>query len=112
MRVTPRVIQLTIVAVLALSGLVQTKPEEPMTSPSHTPTEGGCLIEDATVQSNHSIVRSPVIVVRRRRSSRQFPDPNLGPSSSPEGKAIYGNETMEVVESVNLVWTAFFELVR
>ena len=112
-----KLIQLTIAAILTLGGLAQTDSEEPMTLPG-TPTEGGCLEQliqenfNVTLQSDDPNMRAPVILVRRRRSSRRFPDPNVGISSSPEGKALYSNDTTEVVESMNLTQTELMDLVR
>jgi len=97
-----KLIQLTIAAILTLGGLAQTDPEEPMAPPG-TPIEGGCLaklIGDVTAQSDDP--KTPMIIVRRRGSSRRFPDPNAAQISSPEGKALYSNETTEFFESMNL----------
>jgi len=112
-------IQLAIAAILMLGGLAQTDSEEPLTQFA-TPIEGGCLArliqENVTVQSDLESddpnVRTPVILVRRRGSSRRFPDPNVGLSSSPEGKALYSNETTEVFESMNLTQVELTNLVR
>ena len=111
-----KLIQLTIAAILTLGGLAHT-PEELMTPPG-TPTEGGCLEQliqenfNVTVQFDDPNMRVPVILVRRRRSSRRFPDPNVGLSSSPEGKALYSYDTTEVFESMNLTQTELMALVR
>ena len=105
-----RLIQLKIFVILALGGHAQTQPM----APPGTPIEGGCLaklIGDVTVQSDDPNVRTPVILIRRRGSSRRFPDPNVQ-SSSPEGKALYSNETTEVFESTNLTQAELTNLVR
>ena len=98
-----------------LGSLAQTDPEEPITLFA-TPIEGGYLArliqENVTVQSDDPNVRTPVILVRRRGSSRRFPDPNVELSSSPEGKALYSNEITEVFESMNLTQVELTNLVR
>ena len=105
-----RLLQLTIIASLALFSLAQANPEKPMPSP----IMGGCLARALAERSEEQISRdqnrrSTVLVVRRRGSNRGFPGP--GRSTAVDGKALYSNESTEVVVSMNLTQAEIAELV-
>ena len=102
MCIVMRLVQLAIVVSLALGGHAQT--DVPMPGEG-TPVIGGCLAdllntsnetnETVTIQSNLNTT-STMLVVRRRRSSRRFPPPGTE-GQTPEGKAVFSNDSREVV---------------
>ena len=90
-------VRLVIIVSLALGAYSQT--DEPTTTPmptDGTPIIGGCLANLTTTIASNPNDKSPRLVVKQRRSSRQFPEPGIE-SSSPDGKPVFSNESRRVV---------------